>query len=159
MGIRAPFRSHPLGIREQLAWMKRSHPGFRCRLEKGLLICCGLIQPTELNEVYRVRVEYRTGDPPRAWVEEPKLRRIDQEKRIPHTYLDDDGMERPCLYLPYSNEWSCDKKLALTSIPWLSLWLFFYESWLVTGDWQGGGVHPLRREPLIDGHANWSQDP
>jgi hypothetical protein len=158
MGIRAPYRSHPLGIREQLAWMKREHPGFTCRVEKGLLICRGLIQPTELNEVYHVRIEYRVGDPPKAWVEEPKLRRLDPDKRIPHTYLDDDGTERPCLYLPQTGEWSWEKKLALTFIPWLSLWLFFYESWLVTGEWQGGGVDPSPREPIVERPKTWSQN-
>lgn len=25
---------------------------------------------------------------------------------------------------------------------WASLWLFFYEVWLATGDWLGGGEHP-----------------
>lgn len=71
MGTRPPHGSHPVGIHEQLAWMKREHPGFRCRIEQGLLICRGHVQPTELNEVYSVRVEYRVGYSPKAWVEEP----------------------------------------------------------------------------------------
>ena len=24
-------------------------------------------------------------------------------------------------------------------MPWVSLWLFFYEIWVVTGEWLGGG--------------------
>jgi hypothetical protein len=52
MGFRARHWSNPLGIREQLAWMKREHPGFKCRVEKGLLICRGLVQPTEVPKEY-----------------------------------------------------------------------------------------------------------
>jgi len=28
-----------------------------------------------------------------------------------------------------------------TILPWTSLWLHFYEIWLVTGVWHGGGEH------------------
>ena len=71
------------------------------------------------------------------------LRRRTPDEPIPHTFEGDQpDTDDPCLYLPGSGEWSSDKKLALTFVPWLSLWLFFYESWLVTGEWQGGGVHP-----------------
>jgi hypothetical protein len=31
-------------------------------------------------------------------------------------------------------------KLSETIIPWLSLWLTFYEMWRVTGEWDGGGI-------------------
>jgi len=27
------------------------------------------------------------------------------------------------------------------------LWLFYYEIWLATGEWCGGGVHPEKRIP------------
>jgi hypothetical protein len=129
---------HPLSIHKQSAYMKLYYPEFNCRVKRGRLVCRGFVQPTSLHNIYRVRIVYRVGDPPEVWVEEPKLRRRHPDERIPHTYSDD----RPCLYLPGSGEWSPDKKLALTIVPWLSLWLFYYESWLVTGAWQGGGVHP-----------------
>jgi hypothetical protein len=29
--------------------------------------------------------------------------------------------------------------LADSIVPWASEWLFFYEFWLVTGEWDGGG--------------------
>jgi hypothetical protein len=32
--------------------------------------------------------------------------------------------------------------LATTTVPWALLWLFYFESWLVTGAWDGGGIHP-----------------
>ncbi len=36
--------------------------------------------------------------------------------------------------------------LADTILPWASLWLFYYEVWLATGEWVGGGEHPGERE-------------
>jgi hypothetical protein len=31
-------------------------------------------------------------------------------------------------------------------IPWISCWLYFYEVWLATGTWIGGGTHPEKPE-------------
>jgi hypothetical protein len=132
------YRIRPLSIYEQAAYMKCFHPGFTCRVKRGQLMCHGVVQPTPLHHRYHVRIMYRVGKPPRAWIEEPHLRRRHPDERIPHTYSDD----CPCLYLPGTGEWSPAKKLALTVVPWLSLWLLYYESWLVTGVWQGGGIHP-----------------
>lgn len=35
-------------------------------------------------------------------------------------------------------------RLADTIVVWASEWLFFYESWLLTGDWLGGGHEPRK---------------
>ena len=32
--------------------------------------------------------------------------------------------------------------IANTTLPWTAEWLFFYELWLVTGEWDGGGHWP-----------------
>ncbi|AIQ89412.1 protein of unassigned function [Methylobacterium oryzae CBMB20] len=31
--------------------------------------------------------------------------------------------------------------LGRTIVPWAILWLWFFEDWLATGEWRGGGVH------------------
>lgn len=33
-------------------------------------------------------------------------------------------------------------RLDLTVVPWTSLWLFYFEDWLDSGEWRGGGMHP-----------------
>lgn len=128
-----------IGLREQRMWMMKLHPGFRCWLSKckgrTVLVCRGQVQPTPINSSYRVRIEYAIPGRPRVWVEEPKLRRRTIEERIPHTFADD----CPCLF---RSDYRSDIPLATTIVPWLYYWLFFYESWLVTGVWQGGGAHP-----------------
>lgn len=131
-------RIRSLGLREQRAWMKMVQPDFCCEVRGGLLVCRGRVRPTALCAEYAARIEYRVQFYPKVWIEEPQLESRSAEEPVPHTYEDD----RPCLFLPGSNEWRSDKKLALTIIPWLSLWLFYYEVWLATGTWLGGGVHP-----------------
>jgi len=127
------------------------HPNFDCRVRKNRLICRGYVQPTALNNRYRVRLEYEERDLPKVWVEEPKLSRLNPDEPIPHTYDED----CPCLFLPRAQEWGPEKPIATTIVPWLSLWLLYYESWLVTGEWQGGGEHPKRgnAEPMSDTSA------
>ncbi len=114
------------------------HPGFRCAIERRpngtVLVCRGEVQPTALSERYRVRLEYRTRQRPQVWVESPKLLRRKQNERIPHTFADD----RPCLF---RFSFHSDMWLARTIVPWLEMWLFFYEAWRVTGMWTGGGAH------------------
>lgn len=128
-----------MGLREQRAWMTSEHPQFSCRLIKdkrrAVLVCRGAVQPTPINAVYKVRIEYSTGRRPRVWIESPPLRQRSPQEPIPHTY----GAGRPCLFF---DEFRGDMRLSQTIVPWLACWLIFYEVWLVTGEWHGGGVHP-----------------
>lgn len=125
----------------QLAMLRRR--GFDGDVRRGRLTCRGVVQPLPLSQVYRVRIEYRLGDPPRTWVEDPPLRDRGDVKPIPHVYPG----PRPCLYWPAASEWTPCQSIADTIVPWLLEWLAFYESWLATGEWQGGGVgHPPAKD-------------
>ena len=33
-------------------------------------------------------------------------------------------------------------RLVDTIVPWSILWLFYFEDWLETDEWKGGGMHP-----------------
>ena len=134
------FRQSVLSVRDQLAWVKQFHSSFDGLASGGTLRCVGWVQPTPLNQIYRVEIRYIYKEIPTAKVRDPELRRRVAGERIPHTYADDE----PCLYLPGKRDWGPEKKIAMTIIPWLSVWLFYYEAWLGTGEWQGGGVHPIR---------------
>jgi hypothetical protein len=37
--------------------------------------------------------------------------------------------------------WRPNERLAQTIVPWTALWLYYYEGWLVTGDWLGPSSH------------------
>ena len=90
-----------------------------------------------------MRLSYRLDAAPRVTITAPKLMRRPEEpdSPIPHTYdFNTPGRERPCLYYPRGAEWSPDKPLATTVMPWLLTWLVDYEVWYATGVWLGGGI-------------------
>lgn len=58
--------------------------------------------------------------------------------KIPHLYPNGSL----CLYYPDYNEWHANDSWADSIIPWTSLWLYFFELWIATGEWLGGGIHP-----------------
>jgi hypothetical protein len=113
-------------------------PSLTVQLSGDRLVIAGEVQPGELFETYQVRIIYTSGGVPEAFVIEPALRPRDDGQQIPHVYPG----PRPCLYLPGAREWTSEKLIAETVIPWLMLWLEYYELWHATGDWQGGGEHP-----------------
>ena len=47
-------------------------------------------------------------------------------------------------------EFTTYKFLSKTIVPWTVEWLYFYELWLATGEWYGGGDHPSTDEEKID---------
>ena len=49
--------------------------------------------------------------------------------------------------LCYGDEFASDMLIADTYIPWAIEWLYYYEIWLVTGEWCGGGIHPTTAKP------------
>lgn len=98
------------------------------------------VTPSPLSRTYKVRLVYIEGQPPYVFVDEPDLVVIADGKRLPHVYS-----ERPvrlCLYLPGGGEFMPWMRLDRTIVPWATLWLFFFEDWLATGEWHGDGVHP-----------------
>lgn len=93
------------------------------------------IQPTINSSTYNVILRTKLHTP------KVKIYIADlptKELKIPHTYSDGSI----CLYLPSNNEWNYYMSWADTLIPWTSLWLYYFEIWLITGEWLGGGVHP-----------------
>jgi hypothetical protein len=44
-------------------------------------------------------------------------------------------------YLPRTGEWHDRRLLAETMVPWSLLWLLYFEEWLMSNEWKGGGVH------------------
>lgn len=65
-----------------------------------------------------------------------------------HLYWPADRDRSPpvlCLFDPHAHpcQWSVENLLAETTLPWTCEWLLFFEGWLVTGTWEGGGRHPV----------------
>jgi hypothetical protein len=127
-----------LGVYEQLARLRLAYPQFTYRVCGGEMVVEGDIRPTARSVAYRVRISYRVGGSPQVDVLSPKLEPREEGGHLPHVYPGN----RLCLYLPGADEWRPDMSLAHTVVPWISEWLFFYETWRVLGVWLGGGVEP-----------------
>lgn len=117
-------------------------------LHAGALVWRYSASPSPLGRHYDLVLRYRQGSAPETFVVAPDLAALAGGRRLPHVY----GQRPPelCLYLPRAGQWSPDKRLDQTVVPWAVLWLFFFEDWLASGEWKGGGEHPVSRaEPRV----------
>lgn len=151
-----------ISIENQIAAMESRWPGFALMQKAGRsAIWEGALDP--VCKRYRVRVGYEVplaienfsiiNVQPRVQILSPRLERHPEfdEGPIPHVYLNRQEQSLPflCLFDPFNGEWTPSDLLAETTLPWASRYLYFYEGWLLTGKWSGGGRHPTQEE--LDG--------
>lgn len=74
------------------------------------------------------------------FIDSPDLHALADGRKLPHVYAD--HPPKLCLYLPRAFEWGRHLRLDRTIVPWTGLWLFYFEEWLWSDEWKGGGVHP-----------------
>ncbi len=99
------------------------------------------LQPTELSRVYTIKLMYKVGEFPRVFVTDPfPLDRYPGKDFLVHVYST--CKQELCLFMRGAGEWSRQRMIAKTVIPWAAEWLQFYELWLATGEWYGEGMHP-----------------
>jgi len=132
-------------IDQQIVNMHANFPDFTCNRFRNKASWIGVLRPTPMSKAYEVEIRYHIGEIPRVFVISPELKKPNTAKSIPHTYSNNEI----CVYFPNSGEWSADKFIVDTVIPWTILWFFFYEVWLATGTWFGSGIHPVKRTPYI----------
>lgn len=99
------------------------------------------VQPTVMSRKYLIRISYEQYKRPKVIVMEPDLVNIANNRKLPHVYQQ--NPPELCLYLPNTGEWSPEKLISNTILPWSILWLYYFEDWLATDLWNGGGVHPV----------------
>lgn len=104
------------------------------------------VKPHAIAREYRCRLELRVGGRrPEAYVLQPDLQQLAGGRRPPHIYDYLNGCTRLCLFMPSSDEWTPQSWLSDTMLPWTISWLRYYELWLDTDEWEGGGKHPGQR--------------
>jgi hypothetical protein len=139
MVVRKNNLKTPISLSHQIIAMKKKFPGFNGNWNKGVVVWEGKLQPSELSDIYLIRIRFSLNmRQPEVWIVSPTLQKRDGIEPIPHTYARD----RLCLFRPRKKEWGKHLLIANTIVPWASLWLFYYEMWLATGEWLGGGEHP-----------------
>jgi hypothetical protein len=141
MGFKNRVSAKKLSMAQQACALRMRHPEAICEVRGNSLNWSGDIQPTPISPRYRVGIDYKKGKWPSTKVLSPKLV-VPKGKSLPHVY--DAEEQRLCLFYPRGDhpDWNSCKSLAMTIIPWASEWLFYYEIWLATGEWLGGGIHP-----------------
>lgn len=105
------------------------------------------VRPTSISREYRLRITYARNGAPMVFVLKPDLPELANNRSLPHVYSEQPT--RLCLYLPGAQEWSDGQLIARTILPWAILWLYYFEHWLATDQWEGGGEHPLNKSEKI----------
>ena len=133
-------RKRQLSLAHQLKFL-RSNPAVlgSGKIKARRLSWDMYVRPTALSRVYNVVIEYLDENTPNVFVRSPDLLQLAAGRTIPHVYA---KPLRLCLHLPKTTEWSACSRIDKTIIPWTYLWLFYFEDWLASNDWKGGGKHP-----------------
>ena len=96
-------------------------------------------RPSALGRSYDARIEYGQCGPADVFIDSPDLHALAEGRKLPHVYSS--HPPELCLYLPGAFEWGRHLRLDQTIVPWTGLWLFYFEEWLWSDDWKGGGMH------------------
>ena len=121
---------------EQAYFFRLAFPAFRVQNDRKELRCVGVLQPTPTSDRYTVEIGYKIRVRPRIQVLKPELRLSPGHAKLPHVFRGN----YLCLHLP--GQWREDMLISRFIMPWISLWLIFYEVWVVTGEWFGEGYEP-----------------
>lgn len=132
----------PLEAFEIKSRLASDFPGFDCTEDATSIVATGDLRPSPSSRTYVIQISYVSdglASGLKIFALSPSLYELafSRKKRIPHTYFDGSL----CVYHPSKNEWNLSEGFS-PLVVWTSRWLFFFENWLVTGEWLGGGEHP-----------------
>lgn len=135
------YRISKISLVKQRTALMLAYPESKVSFDKSSFIWSSQVRPTSLSNKYHLIIKYSLNEYPDVWVEGDNLEKLDALD-FPHKYEIDKerNMVRICLYFP--GQWNKSKYISTTIVPWAIEWLYFYEVWLATGKWCGGGFHP-----------------
>ncbi len=140
--IRFMVRSRRYTACHQLQILKSKYEGSTGICIRGGFEWYFTIQPKPLSDTYKIKILYKERSFPETYVVSPKpLALADGAEKLPHTY--DTKRQQLCLFNPNYYEWNSSMLIADTIVHWATMWLVYYENWVLTGKWLGGG------------HGNW----
>jgi len=129
----------PLNIALQLMDLQRLYPQGVGRISHDRLVWRGKLKPSAFSREYSVQIAYQTSHFPETLVLQPTIRELAGDRKVPHVFP---GVGDPlCLFYAPAREWNSTMLLARTIVPWSCEWLFHFEAWLFTDQWDGGGIH------------------
>lgn len=134
---------HRYRLIDQKIALMQAYPDGKCYIRNSVLHWEGDIRPTAMSRLYRVVLKYRLGARPVVLLQGDNIQGLDRTG-FPHKFSIDRENHCVSLCLHLTHEFDSTQLIADTIVPWAVEWLYFYEIWLTTGEWCGGGKHPGR---------------
>lgn len=101
------------------------------------------LSPTAASRMYTCELHVSPGaKSPQFLVVEPDLKALAGGRKLPHVYPFEGKGVSLCLWRPKNREWDPSMRLSETFVPWALRWLLYFEDWLKSDEWAGGGEHP-----------------
>jgi len=98
------------------------------------------VKPFPFSKIYQVLLIWDfSQNNPKVYILNDEVHIVAKERIIPHLYSQD--KLQLCLYKPSYNQFSMNMSLCKTIIPWTYLWISYYEEWVYSDKWKGGGIH------------------
>lgn len=77
---------------------------------------------------YDIKIVYTNTNHPNIYIDNFQL-----SKNTPHTFKD----HSLCLYHKSEFDWNDTKSIAYDLLPWVYMWIYYYELWLEFNEWYG----------------------
>lgn len=141
--IHSMVKNKKYTVAEQLHILRATYPNSSSFMSKNGFTWSFDVTPLALSDTYTIKIVYNQSMAwPNVYISRPKpLKLADGADKLPHCY--DTKKQQLCLFYPKYREWDNTKQIAATIVHWAIMWIVYYESWVITGKWQGGG------------HGNW----
>lgn len=135
------FRLPRKTLVQQRIQLRSDYPDSSVRIIRNTLFWEGVVCPTPLSRKYNLHIEYKLTFFPIVWI---SMCELQNHAMIPHKFSIDYRRKRIplCLFYPGYCEWTEKMPISRTLVLWAIEWLYYYEIWLTTGKWLGGGIHP-----------------
>lgn len=136
------FRKPNIPLVRQAFYLKSEYPESKCVIQPNELTWYGEIKPTPVSRSYKIKIHCKGFNKrPRVVLYGEKIEGIERPDFPHHFQINEDKQEVVlCLHMPYEFDYKC--WIADTIVPWTQEWLYYYEIWLATGEWCGGGHNP-----------------
>lgn len=116
----------------------KKFPETKCNVQVDRIIFELKFQPSPVSPFYKILINYPLYETIEVWACISNYDEI-KDKNIPHIYSKNPIKKRLRLCLYYGDEFKRGMSIVETLIPWTVEWLYYYELWLATGKWLGGG--------------------
>lgn len=127
---------------QQVYMLKQQYPESICKIKQGRLYCrIDEFRANDCSHRYSLEIIKDTGRPVEIWLSGDALRKCADLRTIPHIYDSNEAKHKVMLCLSYK-DWKPSQAYTDTLIPWAMEWILYFEAWLYTDEWSGGGRHP-----------------